>query len=141
MLDRDRAGVEFDRGFNRRKGTPLVQAGSFFFSCDPIASAERRENALGFPSALDDLRLLSEVSAAPDGTLAFVGFFVLLLDGPGGLRFVVKAGVAGTIAGVAPVDLEIVGSKRDRHERNSSMATGDICHISLLHAARIPANS
>ena len=67
--------------------------------------------------SLDDLGFFRKVPAAPDRAVANIGLGIFLRGRPIRVRFVLKGGVAGTIAGVPAVDSQIVGADRDGHAR------------------------
>jgi len=77
--------------------------------------------------------MFSEVSAAPDRALAGIRHLLLLAAGFIGIRLFAAGRVAGTIAGVAAINFEVVGADQDGHEQDCSMVAGENCHTLLLH--------
>ena len=117
----------------RTGGRPPVSA-----AVQSLVSREAKARlARSFPLTI--LRLFRQVPTAPDRALAGVGLLRLsCVDGPVRVRFVLEAGVAGTIAGVAAVNFQIVGAEGDCHARILAWQCGRFatyaCHMCAMIA-------
>ena len=116
------------------KRSALVKTGNLLLRRRPIVGVERGKEALGFGFAPEDLGVFGEVSAAPDGAFAGIRLLLFFAGGLIGIRFLAAGRVAGTIAGVAAIDFQVVGADGDRHEPDCSTAARRNWHMCLLHA-------